>query len=259
VKTIRGSHDKKLEKSAIHLVSAWCHKEGMLIGQKKVDNKSNEITAIPELLKTLDIKGSVVSIDAMGCQKNIADRIIEQKGDYILALKGNHKNMLEEIEKFFQRHKKYNFQGKGYDFLRHSEVDKGHGRIEARTITLIQGVAWLPDFECWSGLKSLVMLESERIAGDKTGTETRYYISSLQSDAKKMLELIRSHWSIENSLHWVLDVVFQEDRCRVRQRNADHNLATLRKLSLNLIKKAKKPKNSIKGTRKLAGWHTPRH
>jgi predicted transposase YbfD/YdcC len=253
-KTARGSYDKAKGQSAIHLVSAWCVKSGLLLGQKKVDDKSNEITAIPELINHLDIKGQTVTIDAMGCQKEIAKLIKKKKGDYIFSLKGNHSNTHSEVVDFFARHEVLKYQDRGYEFEQYEDIDKAHGRIEVRKITIIKQIGWLVDKDGWEGLSSVAMIDSERIIKGASTKEKRYYISSLQTTAKDMLGKIRDHWGIENSLHWVLDVVFNEDKSRVREQNASRNLATIRKIALNLVKLGKNKKNSIKGTRKLAGW-----
>jgi predicted transposase YbfD/YdcC len=253
-KTVRGSHNKTKDKNAIHLVSAWGHSSGLVLGQEKVDAKSNEITAIPDVLNAIDIKGRTIIMDAMGCQKSIAKQIHTGKGEYILALKGNHPNTHDEIAQFFARHEALDFNGRGYEFMRHQTIDKGHGRIEVRKITLLNTAAWLSGVDGWAGLRSVAMVERERTINDKTTIERHYYLSSLQTTAEKMLELIRGHWGIENKMHWVLDVVMNEDASRVRRRNADRNLATLRRLALNLIKTNKKKKISIKGSRKVAAW-----
>jgi predicted transposase YbfD/YdcC len=253
-KVVRGSHDHKHDKSPIHLVNIWCHAKGITIAQEKVADKSNEITAIPKLLDAIDISGAVISIDAMGCQRQIASQIRDMDGDYILALKGNHGKMHEEVKTFFARHEALDFKGRGYEFLQYEDVDKGHGRVEQRNITLLHKVGWLTNEQRWEGLASVAMIESICTTKGKTTTERRYYISSLKVDAPTMLGLIRSHWGIENSLNWVLDMSFNEDKSRIRCGHADHNMATLRRLALSLIKLNKNAKHSIKGTRKIAGW-----
>lgn len=253
-KSIRRSHDKKESKSAIHLVSAWGHISGLVLAQEQVSEKSNEITAIPNILSSLNIKGKTVVIDALGCQKSIADDIIKKKGNYVLSLKGNHINTHAEVIRFFNRHEYIGFKDRGYEFNQYETIDKGHGRIEHRKVTLINNVSWLSDIDSWRDISSVVMVESIRIVGGQETREKRYYISSLSIGAKDMLKIVRGHWGIENKLHWVLDVVMGEDNSRVRIGHAQRNLATLRKLALNLIKINKKKKNSIKGSRKLAGW-----
>jgi len=234
VKTARGSYDSKCGQAAIHLVSAWGHNSGLALAQEQVSEKSNEITAIPNIIESLDIKGKTVIMDAMGCQKSIAEQIIKAHGDYVLALKGNHGNTYTEVIKFFNRHEALGFKGRGYKFIQDQSFDKGHGRIETRKITLLNTVNWLTDQDGWSGIRSVVMIDSERIIGDKITKEKRYYISSLETTAKRMLEIIRGHWGIENKLHWVLDVVMGEDNSRVRIGYAQRNLATMRKMALNV-------------------------
>jgi predicted transposase YbfD/YdcC len=253
-KTVRGSYDKKNGKTAIHLVSAYCRENGLILGQEKVGDKSNEITAIPKLLDLIAIKGSTVTVDAMGCQKAIAEKIIDQGGQYVLSLKSNHGNMHTAVKRFFSRHKKQGYTGMGYNFEHIEGVTSGHGRIEKRLVTVINQVGWLEDKELWANLSSLVMVESTVINGAKESNETRYFISSISAaKPEQMLELIRGHWSIE-SMHYVLDVTFKEDASRVRQKNADHNLAILRRITLNMLKSADISRKSIKSLRKRAGW-----
>ena len=252
-KTVRGSYDKKRGKTAIHLVSAYCRENGLILGQEKVSDKSNEITAIPRLLDIISIKGSIITIDAMGCQKAIVEKIIENRANYVISLKGNHGNMYKEIKRFFSRHKKQNYQGMGYNFKYCEATDGCHGRIETRVVTTINQVDWLEDKDLWTGLQSLAMVESTIIKDDKKSTETRYFISSLNTTPEHILELVRGHWSIE-SMHYIMDVTFREDAARVRQKNADHNLAILRRIALNMLKTANISRKSIKSLRKRAGW-----
>lgn len=203
-KTMRRSHDKALNQTPLHMVSAWCAENSLVLGQVKTAEKSNEITAIPELLDLLSITEAVVTIDAMGCQKKIAKKIRDKGGDYILAVKDNQKTLNEEITKFFTRHQKLNYEGKGYKFDQSEETDAGHGRIEIRKCTVIDKISWMYEAEKWEGIKSIVRIESTRIIGDKSTTETRHYITSLPAKALYINQAIRSHWGIENSLHWVL-------------------------------------------------------
>jgi len=255
-KTLRRSYDKATNMNAIHMVSAWCGEQSMVLGQFKTEEKSNEITAIPELLNLLSIDGATITIDAMGCQKKIAKKIIDQKADYVLAVKDNQPTLHQEIIDFFSRHKSLKYKGQGYEFKQYEEVDKGHGRIEIRKYTAIDQILWMNSGKDWEGLKSIVMVESTRIIGDKTTIETRYFISSLPANIAKLSKAIRSHWGIENSLHWVLDVTFNEDQSRIRKGNAPQNIAMVRHVALNLLKQAQKRMKgvSIKALRKAAGW-----
>jgi predicted transposase YbfD/YdcC len=252
-KTVRRSYDKKKGQTAIHLVSAYCREHGLLLGQEKVDSKSNEITAIPKLLELVNIKGSVISIDAIACQKSIVDLIIEKNANYVISLKGNQGRLHKAIKRFFQRHKKQDYQNMGYEFNHHKDVDSGHGRIEVRNITVLNQVRWLESADMWAGLASIAMVESTIEKDGIERIETRYFISSLTTNPKHMLEIIRGHWGIE-SMHYTLDVTFQEDNSRIRQRNATHNMAILRRVALNILKTADIPRKSIKSLRKRAGW-----
>lgn len=253
-KTVRHSFDAASGKAALHLVSAWASKNGVALGQLKVAGKSNEITALPALLRLLDVKGCVVTIDAMGCQKELAGQIVEQQGDYVLCLKGNQGHLHAETEYFFAQAKLMKFHDVPYDY--HETVEKDHGRIEIRRCWMVEDVAidWLERKDQWPGLASIAAVEAERRLGKKVTKETRYFISSLKGSAKQLAEAARTHWGIENSLHWVLDVTMNEDQSRVRKDHAPENLALLRRLALNLIKKAKPPKASVRGSIKKAGW-----
>lgn len=245
-KTLRASHDKTADKGAIHVVSAWAVENGIVLGQVKTDEKSNEITAIPELIKQLELRGAIVSIDAMGCQKSIAKQIVDKKADYVFSLKGNHSALHDQIKVFFKD------APSGCDGFESTDGD--HGRIELRRYVTCSDIHWLQGKEQWSGLKSITMVERERHIDDKKSTETSYYISSLEKDAEKIAHCIRDHWRIENSLHWVLDVSFDEDRCRVRKDHAPENMAILRHIALNLIKQEKSFKGSVKTKRLKAAW-----
>ena len=256
-KTSRRSHDGVRNQKALHMVSAWCAEQGIVLGQVKTEEKSNEITAIPELLELLSIDKSTVTIDAMGCQRKIAKQIIKKNADYVLAVKENQKALYDEISSFFARHKALKYEGRGYDFSQHEETDRGHGRIEVRKCVAMDSIEWMYEKDKWQGIQSIVMIESERIIGDKKSIETRYYISSLPAKASQIAAAIRSHWSIENSLHWVLDVSFNEDQCRIRKGNAPENIAIVRHIALNMLKSAKTlfKGHSIKALRKVAGWN----
>jgi predicted transposase YbfD/YdcC len=256
-KTSRRSFDKATGKNALHLVNAWATETSLLLGQARVDGKSNEIKAIPELLKMLDLKGRLVTIDAMGCQKEIAGKIVEGGGDYVLALKGNQPNLHEDIKFFFDEAGKDNFDKVTKTVF--EETDYGHGRIETRTCCAVSDVFWIPGREKWAGLQSIVRVKTKTITkvnGEEKRDE-RFFISSLKGDAKKIGEKVRDHWGIENSLHWVLDVTFNEDASRIRRDHGPENLSFLRKLAINMIKKAnqgEEEKNSIRRWRKIAGW-----
>jgi len=224
-------------KMLLHTVSAFSARQRLVLGQTKVDAKSNEITAIPKLLAMLALEGAIVTLDAMGCQREIAQAILNQKADYVLALKGNQGSLREDVELFAQSHKAQNFsETKG---TQHQSVEGDHGRIETRTTTVFHDVAWLQKRHDWPGFKSLVMVESVREIGERIEHENRYYISSLRVPAEQMGALVRGHWAVENSLHWVLDMVFRDDECRVRTANAPANFTTIKHMALNLLCRAK--------------------
>ena len=250
-KTARGSYDKKSGKSAIHLVSAWSTANSVVLGQEKITSKSNEITAIPELLEVLALKGCIVSIDAMGCQKEIADKIIKKKADYVLALKGNQGNLHSDVKSFFTDAIANKFLNVKHEF--HEEFDKGHGRIEHRQCWVIKPSEQLDCFsnlQHWSKLNSIVMVKTKRELKEKTTEDIRFYISSCLVSAQEMLDIVRKHWHIENSLHWTLDVTFREDSSRIRKDAGPENYALIRKIALNVIKKHDSIKASVK--RKLS-------
>jgi predicted transposase YbfD/YdcC len=267
-KTLRRSHDKNNSRSAIHMVSAWSSKNQVVLGQYKVNEKSNEITAIPELLKMLDITGCTVTIDAMGCQKKIASQVIKQGGDYLLSLKENQNTFYNAVVDAFEKQTINTINLLGQDEqVSLPEVDKNnvfskknkttkktHGRIENRKCTVISATHF-PDFKLkWDGLESIIMIESTRTINDKTSLEKRYYISSHLPNAEILEPTIRKHWLVENQLHWCLDISFREDDCRVRKGNAAGNLAIVRHIALNALKKEKSSKVGIKNKRHKAGW-----
>lgn len=254
-KTIRHSFDKTLGKSAIHMVSAWCVENRLILGQVKVDDKSNEITALPKLLQLLVIKGCLVTIDAMGCQTEIARQIVEQGGDYLLAVKKNQKYLYEDIEHLFKHATTENFRTEGFDESR--TVDKQHGRLEIRTCQFISQPEWLDylrNRDDWEKLYGVVKIKAERHVAGKKSQESRYYICSRDTSAAEVLEAVRAHWGIENSVHWILDVIFDEDASRVRTGNAQTNLATMRRIAINMLNQEKTRKDSLKGKRQFAGW-----
>lgn len=256
-KRLRRSHDGSLGKAAIHMVSAWASSNRLVLGQLKTDEKSNEITAIPELLRVLALKGCIVTIDAMGCQAEIAQLIVGQEADYVLALKGNQGTLYEAVQDLFADAHAINFEGMDADF--HETVDKGHGRLEIRRYWTIFDPELIADLNPggkWVNLRSVGMVQSQRWVGDKVTTETRYYISSLAGDAIEFARAVRTHWEIENRVHWVLDVAFREDDCRLRKGNGPQNMAVLRHMALNLLQQETSAKVGIKNKRLKAAWGT---
>jgi predicted transposase YbfD/YdcC len=250
-KTSRRSGRKKAGNPAIHTVSAFAARQRLVLGQVKVAEKSNEIIAIPKLLDMLAIEGAIVTIDAMGCQRDIAQKVVDKKADYVLALKGNQGSLREDVETFVAEQQAAGF--KDTKVSQDQTVDGDHGRIETRTTTVIHDVAWLQERHNWPGLKAVVVIESTREIGDKIEMETRFYITSLVLMAHLLGPIVRSHWAIENSLHWVLDMIFRDDECRVRTDHAPANLATIRHMAYNLIRTAP-GKSSLRSKRKAAGW-----
>lgn len=251
-KTLRRSHDKSDGKAAIHMVSAWATANGLVLGQIKTADKSNEITAIPELLQVLEIKGCIVTIDAMGCQKAIAEKIVEKKADYVFSLKGNQSLLHDDVKLFFLTQKENNFNEISYDY--YESTDGEHGKIEIRRYWTSSDIDWLQSKENWRKLNTICMVERERQFEHKTESEISYYIGSIGDNAEKFAYAVRNHWAIENSLHWVLDVSFREDESRIRKGNAPENMAVLRHIALNMIKKETSLKKSIKSKRLRAGW-----
>jgi predicted transposase YbfD/YdcC len=255
-KSVRRSHDRANGQEAIHIVSAWATANHLVLGQQKVNDKSNEITAIPELLRLLEINGCIVTIDAMGCQTEIAEQIIDQGADYLLTVKGNQPHLLEDMTFFFKLAEQDEFRKVEHSYAR--TVNKGHGRIETRYCWVISGeenLQFLRDFGQWKHLGSMVKITSERQMNGKTTSETRYYITSLAADAKKLLKAARSHWGVENSLHWVLDVAMGEDNSRIRKDYAPENMAVLRRIAVNLLKQETTLKRGIKGKRLKAAMN----
>ena len=250
-KTLRRSGAKKDAQAAVHMVSAFAAHQRLVLGQVRVADKSNEIVAIPKLLDLLALEGAVVTIDAIGCQREIARKILEKKADYVLALKGNQGALRDDVEGFAAEQKAKGF--KDTKVTRHETVDGDHGRIETRTYTAVHDVDWLKERHDWPGLEGVVMVESAREIGDKIERETRFYITSLAWLACQLGPVIRSHWAIENSLHWVMDMVFRDDECRVRTDHAPANFTTLKHIAHNLVRKAPS-KDSLRLRRKTAAW-----
>jgi len=248
-KTSRRS--KRGTKEAIHMVSAFAARQRLVLGQVKVSDKSNEIVAIPALLEMLAIEGAIVTIDAMGCQRDIAAKIVAKKADYVLALKGNQGTLREDIELFATEQKAKGF--KDTTVSRHETVDGDHGRIETRTYTAFHDVAWLQERHEWPGLQGFIMVESTREIGDRIERETRFYITSLLWFAAQLAPVVRGHWTIENSLHWILDMIFRDDECRVSTNHAPANFTTIKHMALNLIRRAP-GKDSFRLKRKIAAW-----
>lgn len=245
-KALRKSFDHASSKAAIHMVSAFSAANDLVLGQLKVDDKSNEITAVPELLKLLVLEGAIVTTDALNCQKNIAETIIEQGAEYVLALKENHPNLYADVELYFQ---------KPSECCRSTdlEIEKGHGRLETRRYWISDEIEWLEPRSEWKNLNAIGMVESTReIKGDRS-VGRRYYLTSL-IDLTDFSRAVRRHWAVENQLHWVLDVAFKEDLSRVRIQNAAENFSVVRRMALNLLKQEKTVKMGIESKRLKAGW-----
>ena len=258
-KTLRRSYDRHAGKAALHMVSAWATANGLALGQVRTAEKSNEITAIPELLEVLSLSGCIVTIDAMGCQRAIAEAITDQGADYVLALKGNQGELRADTEALFDRVR--GREGNLEDEFEsaavstYKSVTGGHGRVETRRCWALDVAeqGWV-DLEGWSKLRTVCMVEQERFDGEETTTQRRYYISSLAPEAEVLLRAVRSHWHIENKLHWVLDVAFREDESRIRTGHAAQNMAVVRRLALNLLKQEPTSSAGIKNRRLRAGW-----
>ena len=262
-KTLRRSFDAASSQAAIHMVSVWASKAQLALAQLATDAKSNEITVIPKLLELIVLHGAVVTMDAMGCQRNIAEKIVTSGGDYILAVKDNQPTLHEEVKLLMDEAIGRQFEAMGYDY--HQTVEKGHGRIETRRVWVTREVNWLRQRGAWANLRGVIRVESVRQVLDPSGgvakrsVEQRHYITSLDHrdrryHAESLGQLIRAHWGIENQLHWSLDVSFGEDASRVRQERAAENLSRLRRMALNLLKQEKSTKVGIAAKRKKAGW-----
>jgi predicted transposase YbfD/YdcC len=256
-KQLRGSQDGPAGKQAIYMVSAWATQNQLVLGQRKVDEKSNEITAIPKLLKLLDLAGCIVTVDALNTQTQIAKTIKDRGSEYILAVKENQGHLYEDLVDLFSDDRSYGFRDAPYQHARH--VSKDHGRLEIRdcwTISDPDYLAQIREIERWSGVQTLVLITSERRIGEQTETQERYFISSLENNAERILAAKRSYWGIENGLHWVLDIAFNEDRSRVRKDHAPENLAVMRQMAVNLLKQESSVKVGIRAKRMKCGWDT---
>jgi predicted transposase YbfD/YdcC len=254
-KNLRRSHDHEAGKAAIYMVSAWATQNQLVLGQTKVADKSNEITAIPELLQLLEITGCIVTIDAIGTQTEIAKTIIDGGGDYLLSVKENQGHLLEDIQYLFDVDVAHGYE-REHSYSK--TVNKGHGRIETRECWAIDNERYLSlvrKREHWKGLKSIIRIVSQRQIGEEIEVQTRYFISSLPAEAQAILKIKRSHWKIENQVHWVLDIAFREDESRVRKDHGAENLAVLRHMALNLLKNEKTAKGGIHAKRLQAGWN----
>jgi predicted transposase YbfD/YdcC len=258
-KCLRHSYDTWSSKAAIHMVSAWASENHLVLGQRKVEAKSNEITAIPALLALLEISGCIVTIDAMGCQKAIAQQIVDQDAYYVLALKDNQAHLHDDVQRLFEWADNLDFEDIAHDTFH--ETGKGHGRVEIRvgwTLSAPECLTMLADYAAWPQLRTVIRVQATRIIGEQCTTETRYYISNLPADtphlARTAMYAVRRHWSIENEVHWVLDIAFREDDCRIRAGSAAENMAVLRHIALNLLKQESSKRLGIKNKRLLAGW-----
>jgi len=254
-KQMRGAKDAPTGKEGLYRVSAWAVEHGSVLGQRKVDEKSNEITAMPELLDVLDVEGCVVTIDAMGCPTEIAEKIIAQQADYMLAVKGNQGTLAQDIADLFAGFEQAQWHEVAHDY--HKTVNKDHARLESRECWVVSQpdyLTYLRRYADWKDLRSLVKINSQRQLNGKTTTKTRYFISSLTPTAQRALAICRDHWHIENGLHWVLDIAFDQDHNRVHKDHAPENLAVLQHIALNLIKQENASRSSIKTKRLRAGW-----
>jgi predicted transposase YbfD/YdcC len=250
-KTLRRSYQEGGAKAPIHMLSAWSCGQNLVLAQAKVAAKSNEITAIPPLLDLLTIKGATITIDAMGCQREIAAKIIAKDAHYVLALKGNQGTLRDDVEEYFVEQKATDY--KDCKPSRHETLEKSHGRIETRRVTVISDIGWLVKRHSWPGLNSIVMIESEREIDRKQEREVRFYITSHGAEAERLGAMVRAHWGIENGLHWVMDMVFRDDECRIRRANAPANFATIKHMASNLLRRAP-GKDSMRLKRKVAAW-----
>ena len=257
-KTLRRSHDRAAGRPPLHLVSAWAGANRLVLAQVAVDVKSNEITALPVLLEALDLRDSIVTIDAMGCQTDLAERIVAGGGDYVLALKANQGDLHQGVQEAFALAAADGYEGVAHDWT--ETVEKGHGRIETRRVTTISEPSWLAHLNpagAWTGLSSIIEVVSRSDLSGQVTEERRYYISSLTGAAERLGQAVRQHWGIENSEHWVLDMAFREDESRVRQGNAAQNLAVLRRLALNLLRPDRSTKSASRASDSRPAGTTP--
>jgi predicted transposase YbfD/YdcC len=252
-KKLRQSYTNRAKSDPLYTLNAFSTNARLALGQQIVDSKSNEITAIPKLLDLLVIKGAIISLDAMGCQKDITKKIADNKADYVIALKGNQGSLLDEVKTFFLEEEKNSFKEVQYDYFKN--VDKAHGRIEARECWCTSNINWIHNGKEWAKLNTIAMVRSKRIINGKETIENRFFISSLPAQAELITNVVRRHWAIENSLHWVLDVTFSEDGSRIRKKTAAENMAIVRKIALNAVNLTKEKKISIKNFRLKAGWN----
>jgi predicted transposase YbfD/YdcC len=250
-KTLRRSHDRSQGKKALQMVSAWASANGLVLGQRKVDGESNEITAVPELLDVLEIAGCIVTLDAIHCQTETVETIVSKGADYVLPVKENQPRLLEALQGLFDDPAEMRWVECDY----HRTEDRGHGRVEIRecwSTSDPEYLNYIGTLAEWRGLQSIVMIQTERQLGDQTTVSRRYFISSLKSDAERLLQAVRGHWGIENKVHWVLDIAFREDDCRIRKGYGAENFAVLRHIALNLLRRETSAKRSIKGKRMKA-------
>jgi predicted transposase YbfD/YdcC len=246
-KTLRHSYDSSSNKTAMHMISAWASGANLVLGQLKVNEKSNEITAIPKLLEILDLSGCIVTIDAMGCQKEIAKTIIDKNADYVLALKGNQGTLHENVELFFQDHIERNFTD--IDVDTHKTVDVNHGRVEVREYWSVNSIDWLEEKKGWKGLQAIGCARLTSTVGKETSCYDRYYILSQPMDAQAFGNAVRRHWGIENKLHWSLDMTFREDDSRIRKKSTPDNFGVIRHICINLLKQETTFKRGLQGKR----------
>lgn len=252
-KNLGGSGEPSKGKKALTVVSAWASEASVVLGQVKCEEKSNEITAIPELLKILDLEDCIVTIDAIGCQRETVKEIVARGADYVISLKGNQGNLHQDIKDYLDWAERIGFKEIPYDYC--STLEKDHGRIEERRCWVSEEIGWLEQKAEWRNLKSVVLVEAEReVMGRGKTLERRYFISSLEANAELALKCVRGHWAIENQLHWCLDIGFREDDCRVCEAKSAENLATIRHIGLNLLKQETSCRLGIKSKRKKAGW-----
>ena len=249
-KTAKGSRDRKNNRNPLHMVSAWACDNRLVLGQQATDEKSNEITAIPKLLELLALKGCIVTIDAMGCQRAIAEQIIDQEGDYVLGLKGNQETLHEAVEDFFTTAETHQFAEVAHDYM--EELDKDHGRLERRRYWITEDLSTLPNTEEWKGLRSIGMVERDCWQGDTRSTERRYFINSISAQAKDFAQAVRGHWGVENPLHWRLDVVLGDDASRIRKGNGPAIMTSIRHLCMNLFERESSSLSLAKKRRKAA-------